>query len=188
MGITSRQQWDSSWSTGLWRAPWRREEYPQWRGRRSKESRRLLEIRTTHSIRQEAYPCPELSNSNSNSKVVYFNCYISEVHGFKGLKSWWAHLPPLFDHNMHIHDDLIIGNNFCSIKYFRNRCLNISMEVDSFTHKGMEFHGPLARYVKLRVRMRRECRERFPRHRRWAIPTCITARASRTCRDACRDR
>ena len=49
-------------------------------------------------------------------------------------------------------------------------------------------HGPLARYVKLRVRMRRECRERFPRHRRWVIPTCITARASRTCRDACRDR
>ena len=27
-------------------------------------------------------------------------------------------------------------------------------------------HGPLTRYVKLRVRMRRECRERFPRHRR----------------------
>ena len=49
-------------------------------------------------------------------------------------------------------------------------------------------HGPLARYVKLRVRMRRECRERFLRHRRWAIPTCITARASHTCRDACRDR
>ena len=53
---------------------------------------------------------------------------------------------------------------------------------------GQLLHGPLARYVKLRVRMRRECRERFPRHRRWAIPTCITARASRTCRDACRDR
>ena len=51
-----------------------------------------------------------------------------------------------------------------------------------------QHYGPLARYVKLRVRMRRECRERFPRHRRWAIPTCITARASRTCRDACRDR
>ena len=27
-------------------------------------------------------------------------------------------------------------------------------------------HGPLASYVKLRARMRRECRERFPRHRR----------------------
>ena len=38
------------------------------------------------------------------------------------------------------------------------------------------------------LRMRRECRERFPRHRGSAIPTCISARASRTCRDACRDR
>ena len=36
--------------------------------------------------------------------------------------------------------------------------------------------------------MRRECRERFPRHRGLAIPTCITARAWRTCHDACRDR
>ena len=36
--------------------------------------------------------------------------------------------------------------------------------------------------------MRRECRERFPRHRGLAIPTCITARAWRTCRGACRDR
>ena len=36
--------------------------------------------------------------------------------------------------------------------------------------------------------MRRECRERFPCHRGLAIPTCITARAWRTCRDACRDR
>ena len=25
-------------------------------------------------------------------------------------------------------------------------------------------YGPLARYIKLRVRMHRECRERFPRH------------------------
>ena len=36
--------------------------------------------------------------------------------------------------------------------------------------------------------MLRECRKRFPRHCGLAIPTCITARASRTCRDACRDR
>ena len=36
--------------------------------------------------------------------------------------------------------------------------------------------------------MRRECQEHFPRRRGLAIPTCITARASRTCRDACRDR
>ena len=31
------------------------------------------------------------------------------------------------------------------------------------------------------------CRERFPRHRRWEIPTRITARALHTCRNACRD-
>ena len=35
--------------------------------------------------------------------------------------------------------------------------------------------------------MRREW-ECFPLHHGLAIPTCITARASRTCRDACRDR
>ena len=38
------------------------------------------------------------------------------------------------------------------------------------------------------LRIRRECRERFPRHRGLAIPTCITVRAWRTCRDAYRDR
>ena len=47
-------------------------------------------------------------------------------------------------------------------------------------------NGPLARYVTLRVANARECRERFPHHRGWAIPKCITARAWRTCRDACR--
>ena len=36
--------------------------------------------------------------------------------------------------------------------------------------------------------MRLEYRERFPRHCGLAIPTCITARALRTCRGACRDR
>ena len=37
------------------------------------------------------------------------------------------------------------------------------------------------------LRMCRECRERFPCHRGLAIPICITIRAWRTCRDACRD-
>ena len=37
------------------------------------------------------------------------------------------------------------------------------------------------------VRMRREHRERFPRHRGLEIPACTTAHAWRTCRDACRD-
>ena len=34
------------------------------------------------------------------------------------------------------------------------------------------------------LRMRQECRERFPYHRGLTIPKCITARARRTCRDA----
>ena len=39
----STQLWDSSWSTDRWRAPERREEYLRWRGKRNKESRKLLE-------------------------------------------------------------------------------------------------------------------------------------------------
>ena len=38
------------------------------------------------------------------------------------------------------------------------------------------------------LRMHRECRERFLRHRELAIPTCTTARTWRMCRDTCRDR
>ena len=49
-------------------------------------------------------------------------------------------------------------------------------------------NGPLARYAKLRLHMRRECWKRFPRRSAFAIPTWITARAWRTCRDACQDR
>ena len=48
--------------------------------------------------------------------------------------------------------------------------------------------GLLPNTQKCGLRMRLECRERFPRHRGLAIPACITARAWRTCRDACRDR
>ena len=46
--------------------------------------------------------------------------------------------------------------------------LNITFEQVCFYHhlSNTTEHGPLARYAKLRVRMRRECRERFPRHRR----------------------
>ena len=39
-----------------------------------------------------------------------------------------------------------------------------------------------------RLCMHRECQERAPRHRGLATPTCITTRAWRTCRDACRNR
>ena len=52
----------------------------------------------------------------------------------------------------------------------------------------LKFHGPLARYVILRVAHAPGMRGAFPPPPRLAIPTCITARAWRTCRDACRDR
>ena len=49
-------------------------------------------------------------------------------------------------------------------------------------------YGPLTRYVKWRVSHAPGMPGTFPRKRGLAIPTCITARALRTCRDACRDR
>ena len=51
----------------------------------------------------------------------------------------------------------------------------------------MKFPTTLPDTKNCSLRMRREYRECFRRHRGLAIPTCITARAWRTCRDACRD-
>ena len=65
---------------------------------------------------------------------------------------------------------------FCIIKYIKdtsdyivlsqtiylNEVLVLSYSLPSQT----TYHGPLARYAKFRVRMRRECRERSPRYRR----------------------
>ena len=56
------------------------------------------------------------------------------------------------------------------------------------------YHGPLARYVKLWVAHAPGMPGTFfppltsKGNHYIAIPACITARASRTCRDACRDR
>ena len=55
-------------------------------------------------------------------------------------------------------------------------------------------HGPLTRYVKLQVAHAPGMPETFSPaadfkgNRYLATPACITTRASRTCRDACRDR
>ena len=65
--------------------------------------------------------------------------------------------------------------------------------IDTHTHGHMDRHTdagddntrrPKLASGKNCLRMRREC---FPLHRGLAIPTCITARAWRTCHDACRD-
>ena len=57
-----------------------------------------------------------------------------------------------------------------------------------------KYNGPLTRYVKLQVAHAPGMpgtfspAADFKGNRKLAIPTCITARAWRTCRDACRDR
>ena len=66
--------------------------------------------------------------------------------------------------------------------------------MDVYSDKSINFrHGPLARYVKFQVAHApgmpgtTSPPTDFKGNRELAIPTCITARASRTCRDACRD-
>ena len=62
-----------------------------------------------------------------------------------------------------------------------------------YEHKPFD-NGPLTRYAKLQVAHAPgmpgtfSSAADFDRNRYLAIPTCITARAWRTCRDACRDR
>ena len=61
-------------------------------------------------------------------------------------------------------------------RMFRSKCMRASLakarQPSECAHRwrmsarAPRANGPLARYIKLRVRMRRECRERFPRHRR----------------------
>ena len=60
-------------------------------------------------------------------------------------------------------------NQICSC--LNSDCLRIAIELVVLRY------GLLTRYVKLWLRMHRECLERFPRHRGLAIPVCITARA-----------
>ena len=65
----------------------------------------------------------------------------------------------------------------------------IMQEIGSKLHYGLQnisYHGPLARYVKLWVA--HAPGTLFPHYRGLAIQTCITARAWRTSRDACRGR
>ena len=57
-----------------------------------------------------------------------------------------------------------VCNPFCGVPTYCNLVRRVGSSIYKFLCVCP--HGPLARYTKLRVRMRRECRERFPRHRR----------------------
>ena len=79
---------------------------------------------------------------------------------------------------------LITGIAKSVYRYLRIDLLS-DVTISTWWHHAM---GLLSDTQNCGFRMRWECRERFPRHRWLAIPTCITARAWSTCRDACRDR
>ena len=64
---------------------------------------------------------------------------------------------------------IIISQYFVSTLLFICALLSVNLLANGA-------HGPLTRYVKLWLRIRRE---RFPCHRGLAIPTCITARDAR---------
>ena len=93
----------------------------------------------------------------------------------------------------HLHRDCDLCVPLCDHKPVRSplavqRRQNGCLSHSNVLHGMLRLrHGLRTRYIKL-LGMRRECRERFPCHRGLAIPTCITTRAWRTCRDACRDR
>ena len=76
----------------------------------------------------------------------------------------------------------------CTVSVITYPCLRFD------THLLIHVHGPLTRYVKLQVAHAPGMPGTFPPaadfkgNRYLAIPACITARAWRTCRDACRDR
>ena len=67
-------------------------------------------------------------------------------------------------------------------------CGNCICEYQPGEHSWRHDLGLLPYTWNCGLRMHRECRERFACHRGLTIPTCITARAWRTFRDACRDR
>ena len=117
----------------------------------------------------------------TEKKLASSQLFVSSVRGwnlkkYNGLfssdiyrcRSSW-HVQVAWHHS--IPDAYRYGTCMCPISWESYRVTSI-------------IHGPLARYVKLWVGHA----PGMPHHRGLAIPTCITARAWRTRRDACRDR
>ena len=59
---------------------------------------------------------------------------------------------------------------------------------DNISYKFVQTNGTLTKYTILRVAHAPGMPGTFSPHHGLAIPTCITERAWRTCRDACQDR
>ena len=86
------------------------------------------------------------------------------------------------------------GNESSSSQVMSIRLFDAKSWLKSWSFTVNWTHGPLTRYVKLQVAHAPGMpgtfspAADFKGNRKLAIPTCVTARAWRTCRDACRDR
>ena len=122
-----------------------------------------------------AFPC-FIVVSNSSNLPIYFrvDCWRNIYYPYSaGLIQW--------------HGGNASGMNLSEMSKY-TRPLNITTTIQSTTKPCAYIMGLLSDMSNCELRMRRECRECFHRHRGLAIPTCITVRPSRTCRDACRGR
>ena len=111
--------------------------------------------------------------------------------GFQYWRSWRSHAgrPKHWAHRSHF---LVVWYQAVLPIFLRSTSLapmQIGLHESIWADK--KHNGSLTRYVNLRV-MHRECRERLPCHRLQTKPSVsdhgITARASRTSRDVCRNR
>ena len=118
------------------------------------------------------------------------NCGIWDrcIVGFMGLVYYFVHIL-----NLAATFNFISGIYICD--FHLNYILSLQTCIVECSASNKVYHGPLTRYVKLRVAhaLGMNARNVFPAtdfngNRQLATPACITARASRTCRGACRDR
>ena len=103
--------------------------------------------------------------------------------------SWVSHI--LFSHLFSAENNSGYHEYFCMFSELWQYVICVIVVLNTIAYTN---HGPLARYVKIRVAHAPGMPGTFSPAANFrgnyfiAIPACITARAWRTCRDACRDR
>ena len=128
--------------------------------------------------KSKVWPKSYLCNCCSVHSIVFCSRDISRVYS---TMMTYFHL----DRNKYSDNILVSQFKKMPIKMSSANCRILG---PGFIMLSEQFMGLLPDTQNCGLRMHRECRERFPRHRALAIPTCVTARAFRTSRDACRDR
>ena len=130
----------------------------------------------------------KLASSRSESERIILRAYHVLWHGMRYFKKYWnRNIKETWPMNKMMVRIYLVSHFPTFAFVYPDSRYKISIEPHR-DRAGWRHMGLLPHAQNCGLRMRRECRERSHRHRRLAIPTCITARASRTCRDACRDR